>query len=185
MSIEQSSPVPTKQRAPFKPHNKFSPQDDEILKCLVAQYGESSWIRIAEHMEGRNSRQCRERWLNYLSPALNKSDFTPEEDALLNQKVEELGQKWVQISKFFTGRTDQMVKNRYFLLKRKNEREMRKKQKKMNQEQKKQAPIPVDNKDIFDFVDDGYSNMVFLDKFENLLDFANDDILTLNNDFFF
>lgn len=110
---------------PLKPHQKFSPQDDETLRQLVAQLGESNWISIAESMPGRNSRQCRERWLNYLSPNLNKGEFTQEEDSLIVSKVEEFGNKWVTIAKtFFPNRTDQMIKNRYYMLKRKAEKRL-------------------------------------------------------------
>lgn len=115
--------VPAKQKRPqFKPHSKFTAEDDDRLKELVAEYGDNAWLKIAELMPGRNSRQCRERWMNYLSPSLNTQEWTTEEDTLLIQKQKELGTSWVRISKFFEGRTDQMCKNRFFMLKRKAEK---------------------------------------------------------------
>lgn len=113
-------------RQSFKPHSKFSEEDDSRLRELVQEYGENSWIQIANLMPGRNSRQCRERWLNYLSPKLNTNTWTPEEDSLLLEKQKEIGTSWVKISKFFEGRTDQMCKNRFFLLQRKMEKKPRK-----------------------------------------------------------
>ena len=125
----------------FKPHQKFSLEEDSILRALVSAFGENSWILVAEHMPGRNSRQCRERWLNYLSPKLNRQKFTKEEDELLLSKVEEYGTKWVTISKsFFPNRTDQMVKNRYYILRRKAE----KKENRRNSMKKKKSSSPVE-----------------------------------------
>jgi hypothetical protein len=64
-------------------------------------------------MPGKNARQCRERWINYLKPDLNTEGWTHEDDFLLVQKCAELGRKWVQIAAFFPNRTDSMVKNRF------------------------------------------------------------------------
>lgn len=111
----------------FKPHSKFNEEEDARLRELVNEYGDSSWIQIAAQMPGRNSRQCRERWLNYLSPRLNTNEWTKEEDDLLLEKQKELGTSWVRICKFFKGRTDQMCKNRFFLLQRKAEKKSNKK----------------------------------------------------------
>ena len=99
-------------------HSKFTHQDDMNLMKIVEQYGPSNWDKIASLMPGRNPRQCKERWTNYLSPDLNVSDWTVEEDLLLQQKILEMGTKWVQIAKFFPGRTDQMMKNRYYKIQR-------------------------------------------------------------------
>jgi hypothetical protein len=74
---------------------------------------------IAEFVEGKNERQCRERWFNYLSPFLNTEPWTSDPDALLLQKQTEFGNKWVKIARFFPNRTDAMVKNRFGLLQRK------------------------------------------------------------------
>ncbi|OHS94791.1 Myb-like DNA-binding domain containing protein [Tritrichomonas foetus] len=64
-------------------------------------------------MHGRNSRQCRERWKHYLSSSRVKLPWTPEEDQLLYNKMEELGPKWTKISAFFFDRTDIQVKSRW------------------------------------------------------------------------
>ena len=113
-------------RQTLKPHSKFTEEEDIRLKELVQEHGENSWIQIASLMPGRNSRQCRERWLNYLTPKLNTKTWTPEEDSLLLEKQKEFGTSWVRISKFFEGRTDQMCKNRFFLLQRKLDKKPRK-----------------------------------------------------------
>ena len=102
------------------PKVKFTAEDDKKLKDLVEQYGTTDWNLISQKMETRNARQCRERWENYLSSNVNRSPFTPEEDLLLMQKYQELGAKWVAISKSFNNRTDISVKSRWMVLKRRN-----------------------------------------------------------------
>ena len=121
--MEVASPVTSQAKPAFKPHAKFSYEDDEVLRKLVAEFGENKWVVIAEHMPGRNPRQCKERWMNYLCPTLNRSPWSPEEDRLLIAKQKELGSKWVKISQFFENRTDAMVKNRFQVLKRKELKE--------------------------------------------------------------
>jgi hypothetical protein len=103
--------------------SKFSLEEDDSLRSLVSRFGEHNWHVIAAHMPGRNPRQCRERWVNYLSPLLNTSTWTPAEDQLLIEKHAELGTKWVQIAKFFPSRTAAMVKNRFHVLSRKQVRD--------------------------------------------------------------
>jgi hypothetical protein len=107
-----------------KPHAKFTAEEDETLRALVEEFGPVDWMRIAQRMNGRNPRQCKERWLNYLAPTLRSAIWTRDEDRLLLQKVRELGAKWVQIAKFFPNRTDSMVKNRFNRLKRREQKHM-------------------------------------------------------------
>jgi hypothetical protein len=109
---------PMQRERQFKPHEKFTRQDDEQLRDLVEVYGTCEWGSISEQMKGKNARQCRERWFNYLCPQLNTAAWTLEEDLLLLQKYAEIGNKWVKIAKFFKNRTDSIVKNRFNKLQR-------------------------------------------------------------------
>jgi hypothetical protein len=102
---------------------KFTSADDEQLRLLVEQFGDSDWFLISDQMNGRNARQCRERWVNYLAPTLNNAPWTPAEDMLLLQKYRDLGCKWVRIAKFFPNRTDAMVKNRFNRIQRRDAKE--------------------------------------------------------------
>ncbi|OHT10060.1 Myb-like DNA-binding domain containing protein [Tritrichomonas foetus] len=99
----------------FEPkHHKFSYKEDQLLLHYVNTMGTNNWKAIAQLMEDRTARQCRERFKYYLDPQLNKVvSWTPEEDKLLLSKYEEVGPKWAFISYFFTGRTDIDLKNRY------------------------------------------------------------------------
>jgi hypothetical protein len=117
-----TSPQESPQQRVFRPHSKFSADHDVLLRSLIEAHGTSDWNLIASHMDGKNQRQCRERWINYLCPNLNTSAWTPDEDALLLQKYIELGTKWVKIAKFFPHRTDAMVKNRFNKIQRREQK---------------------------------------------------------------
>jgi hypothetical protein len=103
-----------------KPHPKqqFTLEEDIKLQSLVQKYGTKNWQLISIIMQNRNERQCKERWTKYLSPDLNNTPWTEEEDRLLVRKVKEIGQKWVKISKEFNKRTDANLKNRWNVLQR-------------------------------------------------------------------
>jgi hypothetical protein len=99
------------------PRSTFRADEDFRLRQLVARLGES-WTEVAAHMEDRNARQCKERWMNYLSPSILKRSWTDEEDELLLQQVIVNGPVWVEMTKYFPGRTDAHLKNRYLVLMR-------------------------------------------------------------------
>jgi hypothetical protein len=101
---------------------KFLPGEDDMLRSLVGQYGDRNWSVIASYMKRRSARQCRERYKNYLSPAISTRPWSEEEEALLTEKVAELGQKWSQIAVFFDGRSDVNLKNRWAAIVVRNER---------------------------------------------------------------
>jgi hypothetical protein len=102
----------------FKPHVKFSAEDDAQLRHAVEVCGIFDWRQIAEHLPEKSLRQCKDRWTNYLCPTLNTSPWSPDEDALLVAKYLELGSKWRHISRHFANRTDSMVKNRFMQIQR-------------------------------------------------------------------
>ncbi|EAY12502.1 Myb-like DNA-binding domain containing protein [Trichomonas vaginalis G3] len=102
------------------PKSKFSVEEDVKLKKIVEELGSTNWNLVANKMQTRNARQCRDRWENYLSPTLNRDPFTLEEDLIILQKYNEFGAKWVNISKFLVNRTDISVKSRWMMLKRRN-----------------------------------------------------------------
>lgn len=62
---------------------------------------------------GRNSRQCRDRYTNYLAPGLIHADWSEEEDKLLAEQFNLNGPKWTQIKKLFPTRSANDIKNRY------------------------------------------------------------------------
>ena len=98
--------------------NRFTQEEDNLLRYLVEMNGTTNWALIAAHFPTRNKRQVKERWTSYLSPTLKAAPFTPQEDALLEEKINELGTKWVTILKYFPNRTDVALKNRWNMIKR-------------------------------------------------------------------
>jgi hypothetical protein len=109
----------------YKGHAKFTPQEDFRLCHLVRDHGANNWRLIAQYMPGRNSRQCRERWLNYLNPELNVHPWTPAEDALLEEEYQQLRGRWMLLLPCLPCRTDGMIKNWFQLLQRKPKRRQR------------------------------------------------------------
>lgn len=108
-----------------KPRCRFSSADDATLMNLVddaiSQFGPDriDWKDIG-HVLSRTARQCRDRYRNYLSPDISTSPWSPEEDALLRGKVESLGSRWATMLRYFPGRTDVGLKNRWNLLRQRD-----------------------------------------------------------------
>ena len=80
---------------------------------LVEQNGASKWNYISSFLPGRIGKQCRERWCNHLSPCINKSPWSEEEEMLLLMLHHKYGNKWSLISQVLTGRTDNTIKNHW------------------------------------------------------------------------
>jgi hypothetical protein len=110
------SPVSEVRPKPRRQRRIFSRVEDCALWRLVQEFGENNWRPVADQMQGRSPRQCRERWRNYLSPNLRKEEWCTEEDATLIAEFERLGPRWTLIAKAFRGRSDIAIKNRWKLL---------------------------------------------------------------------
>lgn len=102
------------------PKDLFTPEEDKKLISIIYYLKSFDWNLISQMMGNRNARQCKDRWFKYLSPNVNNTPFTLQEDILLLEKYNELGAKWVLISKFFNNRSDTRIKSRFMQLKRHN-----------------------------------------------------------------
>jgi hypothetical protein len=93
-----------------------------VLKRLVqSQSGEVKWKLISYRLFCESNfafyhtpQQCREQWANHLSPKIDKSKWSVEEDLSLFTLIDEIGCKWSLISQRMQGtRSEHMIKNRY------------------------------------------------------------------------
>ena len=102
---------------------RWTKEEDDALRECVNLYGEKAWHQVCKFIPGRSSRQCKERWFYGVSPNIRKDEFSKDEDELLKSLVESVGTKWTQISPQFNGRTPETLKNRYYLITRKEKNE--------------------------------------------------------------
>ena len=91
----------------------FSREEDLKLISLYKIYGKK-WNLIAKGMKNRTGKQVRDRFLNSLAPGVNKKKFTKEEDKKIIKYYKIFGKSWSTIAKFVSGRTGDMIKNRFY-----------------------------------------------------------------------
>ena len=53
----------------------WTPEEDELLKQLVDEFGAKNWRRIASYFEDRTDVQCLHRWQKVLNPKLIKGPW--------------------------------------------------------------------------------------------------------------
>lgn len=96
-------------------HKYWDKVEDDKLIELVANDGKS-WEEIAQRIEGRNARQCKERWELYLAPVIDRAPWTKKEDQCLLSMIGRLGPKWALVAKYLPTRSASQVRVRYLQL---------------------------------------------------------------------
>ena len=94
-------------------------EEDAIVLRVIATSPEqpfTQWADLAPMLPGRSGKQIRDRWVNYLNPAINHLPFSREDDLKLWAGHRELGKRWVEISvKIFNStRSENHIKNRWY-----------------------------------------------------------------------
>ncbi|KAK4263426.1 hypothetical protein QN277_028833 [Acacia crassicarpa] len=94
----------------------WSQEEDDILREQISIHGTDNWTIIASKFKDKTTRQCRRRWYTYLNSDFKKGGWSPEEDMLLCEAQKIFGNRWTEIAKVVSGRTDNAVKNRFTTL---------------------------------------------------------------------
>jgi hypothetical protein len=124
---EARSGPETREHTQCRPLRKLGQwEDDEdalLLKAISRERerspeGKIKWPLVASSVPQRSHKQCRERWVNHLSPTVIKHKWTSEEDALLLELGRKHLGKWAAIARFIPGRTENQVKVRWHILNR-------------------------------------------------------------------
>ncbi|KAJ2740618.1 myb-like DNA-binding protein bas1, partial [Coemansia sp. BCRC 34301] len=60
-------------KRPRGPSSRWSPNEDELLKSAVREFGEDrQWVKVAQSVPGRTNLQCRQRWLCNIKAQVEK-----------------------------------------------------------------------------------------------------------------
>ena len=94
----------------------WTEEEDTKLRRAVEVYGHA-WSEVCNFVSGRSSEQCRERWQDFVNPAVSRTKWTESDDEALLGVIEQVGEgRWKEISRVLNnGRTDSMVSVRITL----------------------------------------------------------------------
>ncbi|KAF2836621.1 hypothetical protein M501DRAFT_939774 [Patellaria atrata CBS 101060] len=91
----------------------WSDDEDERLRNSIQKHGQQ-WPLVSEDVRTRSGDQCAKRWNQALDPAIDRSNWTEDEQRTLLKAVREHGRSWKQIQElYFPERATNNVKNRY------------------------------------------------------------------------
>jgi len=94
--------------------SSWSDEEDRSLMSLVKIHGKKDWSIVASELgTARTAKACRDRYHNQLDPQIKRGDWSEDEDNMIIELHETLGNQWTKIAKHMKGRTANTVKNRW------------------------------------------------------------------------
>lgn len=77
-----------------------------------AEYGKNQWARISSLLVRKTAKQCKARWMEWLDPAIKKTEWAKDEDEKLLHLARLLPTQWRTIAPI-VGRTANQCLERY------------------------------------------------------------------------
>eukprot|EP00184_Porphyridium_aerugineum_P004705 CAMPEP_0184699422 /NCGR_PEP_ID=MMETSP0313-20130426/5703_1 /TAXON_ID=2792 /ORGANISM="Porphyridium aerugineum, Strain SAG 1380-2" /LENGTH=423 /DNA_ID=CAMNT_0027158515 /DNA_START=358 /DNA_END=1629 /DNA_ORIENTATION=+ len=98
---------------------RWTPEEDQLVRDAVAEFGAKNWDKIASCVPGRNAQHVRLRYHNYIRFTKEEKarSFSKEEDALILEMARKDVRQWSKLAEQM-GRPHSAVKNRYYFLSR-------------------------------------------------------------------
>lgn len=96
---------------------KWTSEEDDLLLKLIGKNG-FEWKLISCDFPQRSLTQIKQRFFNCLDPKINKKMLSEEEDNILMSQYRIHGPNWKKIALFFENRPTNLIKNRFYALKR-------------------------------------------------------------------
>ena len=65
-------------------------------------------------IKNKSGKQCRERWISFLCPNINKGIWSEKEENILFSTQLKIGNKWSELAKLLPGRSENDIKNHFY-----------------------------------------------------------------------
>lgn len=80
----------------------WTKEQDQLLREAVAKHGARNWSSVSKMIPTKSGKQCRERWINHIDPAINREPWTHEDDMKLIEAHSRIGNKWTDLGAWQT-----------------------------------------------------------------------------------
>ncbi|KAK1422881.1 hypothetical protein QVD17_18170 [Tagetes erecta] len=92
----------------------WSQDEDNKLRTYIKKHGHANWRQVPKFAGlSRCGKSCRLRWMNYLHPNMKHGNFTKEEEDVIIDMHNKLGNKWSKMATVLSGRSDNEIKNHW------------------------------------------------------------------------